>query len=133
MAKDKAAQTKIEIKFNQADIREITWENEFDAVLCINSAFNYMHTDEDAQRAIQNFYNALKPGGLAIVDLANFFKFFAEYKSEISSEHEKYGLIGKGWESTASRPRQPCSSMKKRARYLIVEEISSMRSMKCTN
>ena len=95
MAKDKAVQAKVEIKFNQTDIREITWENEFDAVLCINSAFNYMHTDEDAQRALQNFFNALKLGGLAIVDLANFFKFFAEYKSEIASEHEKNGLTGK--------------------------------------
>lgn len=95
VAKEKAVQANVSIEFSQCDMREITWENEFDAVICINSAFNYMQTYEDAEEALKNFHKAIKPGGLAIVDLANFLKFFAEYKNEIASEHEMDGLIGK--------------------------------------
>lgn len=95
IARGKASNLEDQLSFNQGDIRELEWHEEFDAVITINSAFNYMHTDEDAEKALQSFYNALKPGGLAIVDLANFYRFFAEYKNEISSEHEMDGLTGK--------------------------------------
>ncbi len=95
VAKEKATAHEIDLTFNQEDMRKIDWQEEFDAVICINSAFNYMHTDEDAEKALNNFYKALRPGGMAIVDLANFFKFFAEYKNEIASEHQKDRLTGK--------------------------------------
>jgi len=52
----------------QRDMRNLEFNEEFDAVLCLGSSFTYMSTDEDALRALRGFQGALKPDGVLVFD-----------------------------------------------------------------
>jgi len=55
----------------QADIRNMSYENQFDAVLLLFSSFQYMLTNEDANRSLNSIYRALKKNGIIIMDVWN--------------------------------------------------------------
>ncbi|CAF4819188.1 unnamed protein product [Rotaria sp. Silwood2] len=42
---------------------DINYDNEFDAVINMFYSFGFFETDEENNQVLQNFYNALKPGG----------------------------------------------------------------------
>lgn len=54
------------------DMRTLRLGREFDAVLCIGTAFNYLTEPRDVRRAFRTFRTLLRPGGLLVLDLTNF-------------------------------------------------------------
>jgi SAM-dependent methyltransferase len=71
------------------DVRELEFENRFDAVLMIFTSFNHLLKDEDAERALKVIYRALTPGGIFIFDVANFFNLLGRFKESSISTHER--------------------------------------------
>lgn len=50
------------------DMRHLSLNGTFDAVLAIGRSFTYMHSDNDALNALKAFHRHLKPGGVLLVD-----------------------------------------------------------------
>jgi ubiquinone/menaquinone biosynthesis C-methylase UbiE len=69
IAKQKAKQKHLDVKFLQGDCRTIS-VGTFDAVITIFNAIGHL-TREDFQQALQNINNNLKVGGLYIFDIFN--------------------------------------------------------------
>ena len=54
------------------DMRTLRLGREFDAAMCIGTAFNYLTEPKDVRTAFRTLRNLLRPGGLLILDLTNF-------------------------------------------------------------
>ena len=68
VARDAAAQERLDIAFNECDMREIPYEDEFDAVVNLFTAFGYFESDADDRRVLQGVARALRPRGGFLVD-----------------------------------------------------------------
>ena len=44
----------------------------FDAIICMGNSFAHLHDIESQYKAIQNFYDFLRPGGILIIDHRNY-------------------------------------------------------------
>jgi SAM-dependent methyltransferase len=58
------------INFVRGDMRELDFENQFDAAYCLFSTFGYFD-DETNKKALTNIAHALKPGGKLLVEILN--------------------------------------------------------------
>ena len=70
LAKGAAAARDLQIQFVHADMREIPFEGEFDAVINMFTAFGYFD-DTGNQKVLNAVARALKPGGKFLIDLLN--------------------------------------------------------------
>ena len=70
LAKDAAAARDLQVQFVHADMREIPFEGEFDAVINMFTAFGYFD-DVENQKVLDAVARALKPGGKFLIDLLN--------------------------------------------------------------
>ncbi len=70
IARMDASQHNVEVQYRTGDMRCITYENEFDRVMLLFTAFGYFTDDVNLQVLI-NVRNALKAGGLLIFDTLN--------------------------------------------------------------
>ena len=70
LAKGAAAARNLQIQFVHADMREIPFEGEFDAVINIFTAFGYFD-DAENQKVLDAVARALKPEGKFLIDLLN--------------------------------------------------------------
>ena len=70
LAKDAAAARDLQIQFVHADMREIPFEGEFDAVINMFTAFGYFD-DTENQKVLDAVAKALKLGGKFLIDLLN--------------------------------------------------------------
>ncbi|MFC1669134.1 class I SAM-dependent methyltransferase [Spirochaetota bacterium] len=59
------------IEFINADISEIQFSNQFDAVISMFGSFDYILYDADIKKALGNIWNALKTGGTALLEVWN--------------------------------------------------------------
>ncbi len=57
---------------DRSDMRSLRLNREFDALLCLGTAFNYVATLSDVRRSLTGFRRHLRIGGLLILDLTNF-------------------------------------------------------------
>ncbi len=71
LARDRAREAEVACEFVCGDMREIPWENEFEAVLNLFTAFGYLETDEEDEKALRAVARCLRPGGRAFLDLWN--------------------------------------------------------------
>ena len=62
LAKGAAAARDLQIQFVHADMREIPFEGEFDAIINMFSAFGYFDDDAENQKVLDGVARALKPG-----------------------------------------------------------------------
>jgi len=53
----------VTVKFNQENMINIKYNNEFDAVINMFYSFGFFDTDEENNKVLKNFYDALKPDG----------------------------------------------------------------------
>lgn len=53
----------VNVRFEQGDVRELTYNGEFDVALNLFTAMGYFDTDEDDLRFLAGVHKALKPGG----------------------------------------------------------------------
>jgi ubiquinone/menaquinone biosynthesis C-methylase UbiE len=68
-ARDKAAARGVEVRWVQADMREVPFEGEFDAVLNLFTAFGYLENEAEDQKVLEQVHKALKPGGRFLIEL----------------------------------------------------------------
>ena len=69
-AGDEAQDEGLRINFLHGDMRQMTFEGQFDAVLSWGTTFGYF--DDDGNReVVQRLLEALKPGGLLLLDIVN--------------------------------------------------------------
>lgn len=90
--KKKAEAEGLEPRIFRKDMKEIDFADEFDAIICMNSAFGYLLTDEDILQTLKAFHGALKPGGIAIIDLMNFLSLLGRYKESMIRTYEEDGV-----------------------------------------
>jgi SAM-dependent methyltransferase len=67
IARRDAIQKGVNVDYKQNDMRKVTFDNEFDCVMLLFTAFGYFSDEENLQVLI-NARNALRPGGLLIFD-----------------------------------------------------------------
>ena len=60
----------VAIDLVHGDIRELPYGSDFDAVLNLNTAWGY-YDDAENQRALQSMADALRPGGLFVLEIAH--------------------------------------------------------------
>ncbi len=70
IARQDAIKRNVEVRYQQGDMREITFEDRFDRVMLLFTAFGYF-TDEVNLQVLIKARRALKPGGLLIFDTLN--------------------------------------------------------------
>ena len=66
-----AAKENIEPRLIRADMRELSFIAEFDAVINMFTSFGYLESEEEDQKVLDGVSRALKPGGRFLVDLLN--------------------------------------------------------------
>jgi len=57
---------------SRADMRSLRLGRRFDALLCLGTAFNYLASPADANKALQTFRDQIRPNGVLVLDLTNF-------------------------------------------------------------
>ncbi len=87
IARRDAIQRKVEVQYQQGDMRTIAFEGEFDCVMLLFSAFGYFN-DEENQKVMINLEKALKPGGMVIFDTLNRDEFLKEMRPFFVMEKE---------------------------------------------
>jgi SAM-dependent methyltransferase len=60
---ENAKKANVDVKFIQENMLNINYENEFDVVINLFYSFGFFNTEEENNKVLRNFYNALKPGG----------------------------------------------------------------------
>ncbi len=70
LARQDAARRNVQVDYYQGDMRQIDYENEFDRVMLIFTAFGYFEDNENLL-VVQKIAKALKPGGLLVFDSIN--------------------------------------------------------------
>jgi SAM-dependent methyltransferase len=69
-AADDAQRRGLAVNFVHADMREMTFNAQFDAAYCVLSSFGYFD-EETNLRVASSIYRALKPGGRFLLDIIN--------------------------------------------------------------
>ncbi len=70
-ARTAAREAGVQIRWHQGDMREIPWNDEFDAVISVFTSFGYFADDRENLRVLERVRRALKPGGLLLIDVMN--------------------------------------------------------------
>lgn len=66
------AKTKyLNLDIKKQDMRTIKTENEFDAIVCVFDALNYLQNFEELKLSFENIKRALKPNGVFLFDVLN--------------------------------------------------------------
>jgi SAM-dependent methyltransferase len=69
-AADEAQRRGLQIDFIHGDMRELTFDGQFDAAYCVFTTFGYFD-DETNRRVTQSIARALKPGGRLLIEVLN--------------------------------------------------------------
>jgi SAM-dependent methyltransferase len=69
-AREEAQSRSVKLEFVQGDMREMTYEEQFDGVYCWNTAFGYFEEEKNAY-VVDRVRHALKSGGLFLLDVVN--------------------------------------------------------------
>lgn len=70
IANQKASEEKVNIVFEQCDMRKLPYNNQFDAIINMFATFGYF-SDEENAAVLRLINDALKPKGLFLIDLIN--------------------------------------------------------------
>jgi SAM-dependent methyltransferase len=70
-AQRSAREAGLDIRWQRCDMREIGFEEEFDAVVNMFSSFGYLESDEEDRRVLERVEAALRPGGRFLIDFIN--------------------------------------------------------------
>ncbi|MBM3237662.1 methyltransferase domain-containing protein [Candidatus Poribacteria bacterium] len=70
-ARKQAKEQNLSMEFVHSDMRRIPFEDEFNAVVNLFTAFGYLEEDEEDEKVIQAVAKALKAGGKFLIDLQN--------------------------------------------------------------
>lgn len=71
IAQAEANRMGVSVEWVESDMRQIPFENEFDAVINMFTSFGYFESDEEDLKALQAVYRALKPKGIVLMQYVN--------------------------------------------------------------
>lgn len=71
VARQSARAERLNVHFLKADPRQISYKNDFDAVLALSSSFGRLPQERDDERALASILRSLKPGAKLLLDLIN--------------------------------------------------------------
>ena len=90
---EKEARAKgVHVDWLHGDMRNIPFEDEFDAVINIFTAFGYLENQDEDQQVLQQVCKALKPGGLFLLEIIDREGLMRHYGSQ-HIEYSPEGLI----------------------------------------
>jgi len=69
-AYDEAEDRGLRIDFIRGDMRDATFEDPFDALLCWGTTFGYF-SEEENELAVRQFHRALRPSGILLIEVVN--------------------------------------------------------------
>jgi SAM-dependent methyltransferase len=70
-AKELADTLKVKIELKQGDMREIPFEDKFDAAINMFTAFGFFENEQEDLKVLKGVRKALKPGGQFLLDVIN--------------------------------------------------------------
>lgn len=79
-AEKAAKRAKVKIRWVKSDMRQIPFENEFDAVFNLFTAFGYFDSDADHQEVINQVAKSLRRGGIFVIDMINRDRIMRQYR-----------------------------------------------------
>lgn len=91
-AEKEAAAKGVHVDWVHSDMRNIPFENEFDAVINIFTAFGYLETQDEDQQVLEQVFKALKPNGLFLLETLHREAFIRHFEPHMI-EHHPDGLI----------------------------------------
>lgn len=74
------------------DVREIDFREEFDAAIFIFTSFNHLISNRDIELSLSALYQALRPSGLLVFDVANFLNLLGRFKFGLVEHFHKDGV-----------------------------------------
>jgi len=87
MARADASARGVSVHYIQDDMRRIVFENEFDRVLLLFTAFGYLEDDQNLQ-VLENIARALKRDGMLAMDINNRDVFLKGFRPDIVTEKD---------------------------------------------
>jgi SAM-dependent methyltransferase len=79
-----------DIQFLKKDMQDIDFREHFDAIIAFQ-CFYYVLSDEDIMRTLRNFHEALRPGGVCVIEHMNFISLFGRFVETYNESYEKDG------------------------------------------
>ena len=86
LAKNAAAAHNLQIPFVRADMREIPFEGEFDAIINMFTSFGYFDDDTEDEKVLNAVARALKPRGKFLIDLINAPRLIRDFRAQRRDE-----------------------------------------------
>ncbi len=83
----------VSVTWLESDMRDLPWQDEFDAVINITSAFGYFPTDEENEAVLRQVAKALKPGGQFLIETMHRDYIVREYQQHDWYETESETLV----------------------------------------
>ncbi len=71
LARQAAKKADVSVRWHRADMRDIPWDGEFDAVINMFTSFGYLESDEEDFKVLMAVARALKPRGRFLLDTIN--------------------------------------------------------------
>lgn len=71
VARERAGAAGVEVLFTDSDMRRIPFQDYFDAVINMYTAFGYLESDAEDQKVLDAVARALVPGGAFLIDTIN--------------------------------------------------------------
>lgn len=94
--KQQAKNTGLTLKAVKGDMRYLPFFESVDAIYCMFSSLNHLLKNEELLLSLRTFHNALRKGGIAILDLINPLKFFRiGFQSTEVQTHQRDGVTVK--------------------------------------
>lgn len=92
-AKQSAQRIGLKINWIKSDMRRITFENEFDVVVNLFTAFGYLESDDEDQTVISQIARALRPGGKFAIDFINRDRIMRTYREKDWTELPNHSIL----------------------------------------
>lgn len=106
LAKQKADEANQKIQLFQGDMRNLSFDEKFGAVLCLYDSINYILTKDEMIQVFENVYNVLEPDGLFIFDITTEHNIVQHFHLQTFSENkEDFSYV---WKNTYSYKNKIC-------------------------
>jgi SAM-dependent methyltransferase len=88
-----------------ADMRELPVFGEFDLVLCLDDAINYLFDERELEQALTGMRRNLAPAGLLMFDVNTLLTYRTFFTEEVAVERDGMRLLWRGRSTAAAEPR----------------------------
>jgi len=93
LARERAERENAGADFVHGDMRDLSWKDEFDAVVNLWTAFGYLETEAEDERVLRAIHGTLRPGGRLLMDLMNRERMGGEHSTDWQKWDEYDGCL----------------------------------------